>query len=87
MNSQAAHFKILDIPDEEVLNIEKVKIKVPAYARIFASAICSVCGESIMEPRARLKDGKPICLPCAGEAYYQLAGDGITAIPANYNKG
>ncbi len=75
-------FKILDIPDEEVLVINKVKIEMPDYAHIFASNTCSICGESIMEPRVRLKDGKPVCLPCAGEAYYQLAGDGITVIPS-----
>jgi formylmethanofuran dehydrogenase subunit E len=73
-------FRVLEIPDEEVLDIKKVNIDVPAYARIFSSATCSVCGESIMEPRVRLQDGKPVCLPCSGQAYYQLASDGIAAI-------
>ncbi len=73
-------FKVLEIPDEEILNIKKVNIDVPAYARIFTSAKCSVCGESIMEPRARLKDGKFVCLPCSGQAYYQLAGDGMAIV-------
>jgi formylmethanofuran dehydrogenase subunit E len=73
-------FQVLDLPDEELLAVKKVKIDVPAYARIFASVKCSVCGEDIMEPRARMKDGKPICLPCSDHAYYQLAGDGISAI-------
>jgi formylmethanofuran dehydrogenase subunit E len=73
-------FKILKLPDEEVLDIKKLNIDVPAHARIFASVKCSVCGESIMEPRARMKDGKPVCLPCSEQAYYQLAGDGISAV-------
>lgn len=73
-------FRILEIPDEEILSIKRVNIDVPAYASIFASAKCSVCGESIMEPRARLKDGKFVCLPCSGQAYYQLAGDGMTIV-------
>jgi formylmethanofuran dehydrogenase subunit E len=73
-------FKVLEIPDEEVLSIRKVNIEVPAYARIFSSVNCSVCGESIMEPRARMKDGKPVCLPCSGQAYYQLGGDGIAVV-------
>jgi formylmethanofuran dehydrogenase subunit E len=73
-------FRVLEIPDEEILNIKKVNINVPAYARIFSSTRCSVCGESIMEPRARLKDGKFVCLPCSGQAYYQLAGDGMTIV-------
>jgi formylmethanofuran dehydrogenase subunit E len=73
-------FRVLELPDEEVLKTKKVNIDIPAYARIFASVKCSVCGENIMEPRSRIKDGKPICLPCSDQAYYQLAGDGISAI-------
>jgi formylmethanofuran dehydrogenase subunit E len=73
-------FRLLDLPDEKVFDIRKVTADVPSYARIFTSAQCSVCGESIMEPRARMQDGKPICLPCSNQAYYQLAGDGISAI-------
>jgi len=71
-------FRVLEVPDEEVFDIRRVAVDVPAYARIFASAKCSICGENIMEPRARLKDGKPVCIPCSGQEYYQLAGDGIS---------
>ena len=71
-------FKVLDLADEEVFDIRRMAIEVPAYARIFASVKCCVCGENIMEPRARIKDGKPICIPCSGQEYYQLAGDGIS---------
>ena len=73
-------FRVLALPDEEVFDIKKVNADVPAYARIFASIKCSVCGESIMEPRARMKEGKPICLPCSDQEYYQLAGDGISTV-------
>jgi len=73
-------FKTLDILDEEFFNIQRMTIEVPAYARIFASVKCSVCGESIMEPRARVKDGKPVCLGCYDHEYYQLAGDGLSLI-------
>jgi formylmethanofuran dehydrogenase subunit E len=72
-------FRVLKIPDEEILRIQKVKIHVPSYARVFDSAKCSLCGENFIETRSRLKDGKVVCLPCSGQAYYQLAGDGITA--------
>jgi formylmethanofuran dehydrogenase subunit E len=70
-------FRVLELPDDEVLSVKRVKADVPAYARIFNSQTCSVCGESIMEPRVRMNDGRPVCLPCSGQAYYQLAGDGI----------
>jgi formylmethanofuran dehydrogenase subunit E len=73
-------FKVLELPDEEVFDIKRVTTEVPAYARIFANARCSVCGENVMEPRARMKDGKPICIACSGQAYYQMAGDGISII-------
>jgi len=73
-------FRVLELPDEEVFDIKRVAVDVPAYARIFASVRCSVCGENIMEPRARIKNGKPICIPCSVQEYYQLTGDGISVI-------
>jgi hypothetical protein len=33
-----------------------------------------------MGPRSRMMDEKPTCIPCSMQAYYQLAGDGISAI-------
>jgi len=73
-------FKMLDIPDDELFSINHIEIEVPSYAPIFASAKCCVCGENVMEPRVRLKDGNFVCLPCSGQAYYQLDGDGISVI-------
>jgi len=71
-------FKLLDVPDDEVFDVKRMKVEVPAYARIFGNVKCSVCGENIMEPRARMKGDKPVCIPCSGQAYYQLAGDGLS---------
>ncbi len=73
-------FKLLDVPDEELFDIQRIQINVPAYARIFASAKCSICGENVMEPRTRFKDGKPVCILCSDQEFYQLAGDGISTI-------
>jgi len=72
--------RMLDVPDEELFTIDRVTVELPAYARIFGNAYCSVCGERVMEPRARIKDGKPVCIPCSGQEYYQLAGDGISLV-------
>jgi formylmethanofuran dehydrogenase subunit E len=77
---QEYSFRVLKIPDHEVLDVRKVNIVVPAYARVFASRKCALCGEDFIEPYGRLKDGKVVCLPCSEQAYYQLAGNGITAI-------
>ena len=73
-------FEMMDIPDEEMFTIRHLNIEVPSYAKIYGSAVCSVCGESIMEPRARLKDGQPICLGCSSHEYYELNGNGLRLI-------
>jgi len=75
-----ASFKMLDIPDDELFDVNRVKVDVPAYSRIFASVKCSLCGESVMEPRSRIRDGKPVCIPCSGQEYYQLTGNGMSVI-------
>ena len=67
----------LDPPAEELFTVRRQQIEVPAYAPIFASATCALCGESIMESRARLVDGKPACLACISAETYQLDGSGI----------
>ena len=73
-------FKLLELPDEEVFDIEKINIVVPAYAQMHPSMKCTVCGEFVMEPRIRIKDGRPVCIPCSGQEYYQLTGNGMTII-------
>ena len=73
-----ASFRMLDVSDEELLDMQPLTVEVPTFARIFDSATCSICGESVMEPRARMRDGNPICMPCSGHEYYQLSGDGIS---------
>ncbi|MFP3975364.1 MAG: FmdE family protein [Dehalococcoidia bacterium] len=72
-----ASFNMLEVPDEELLDVKTVTADIPGYARMFGSVTCSICGESIMEPRARLIQGKPVCIPCSGQEYYELVGDGI----------
>jgi formylmethanofuran dehydrogenase subunit E len=57
--------RILDADEDALFSIEKVPLESPAKARIFASVTCSGCGEQMMEPRARLRDGKLFCIPCS----------------------
>jgi len=71
-------FGQLELPEEEVFNVTHQEIQAPAFAPLFASVKCSVCGESIMETRARIRDGEPICIACASAEYYQLDGAGIS---------
>jgi len=75
-----ASFRMLDIPDDELFDVTPVAADVPAYSRIFASVKCALCGESVMEPRIRIRDGRSVCIPCSGQEYHQLAGNGMSVI-------
>ena len=55
--------------DEEVCDVRWVDAPLPGPAKIFGSVQCAQCGEAVMEARARLCDGKPVCPDCYGEVY------------------
>ena len=59
--------KILAMPTEELFIIREIAPEIPEKARIFRSVQCASCGEMVAEHRARVKDGKFVCIPCAGE--------------------
>ena len=69
--------ELLDCNDSELFTIERKTITLPKYAPIFASVRCSICGENVMETRVRMRDDKPVCIPCAGDEHYAMKGDGI----------
>jgi len=71
-------FDQLRLPEEEIFDVRRVEIDVPPFAPIFASVQCSMCGESVMETRARMRDGKPVCITCAAAGYHVLDGSGIS---------
>jgi formylmethanofuran dehydrogenase subunit E len=75
-------YQQLNLPEEEIFTVEEKQIDLPPYAPIHESAICSACGESVMETKARLRDGEPICIACAdaqrGATRYVLDGSGIS---------
>ncbi|MBD3296096.1 MAG: formylmethanofuran dehydrogenase [Candidatus Omnitrophica bacterium] len=70
-------FSLLEKDEKDILNIKKAEPPVVEYAPIFESAVCSICGEKVMETRAGIKDGKPVCSGCSGESYWVVAGRGI----------
>jgi formylmethanofuran dehydrogenase subunit E len=55
---------ILHASDEGLFNIRKEKLDLPEEAEIYPSLRCVACGEKVMEPRARIKNGKIVCIPC-----------------------
>lgn len=56
--------QILTRSEGELFKIETIKPDLPSKAKIFKSVVCECCQEKVMEPRARLKDGKVVCLGC-----------------------
>jgi len=59
--------KILAIPFGELFIEKEARSEIPERARISGSVQCAVCGEMVAEHRARIKNGKIVCIPCAGE--------------------
>jgi len=57
--------ELLEMDEEILFRIEEVPVKEPEKARIFKSVLCHYCGEKVMEPRARIRDGQAACIPCA----------------------
>ncbi len=55
---------ILNARDEELFKVTRGKAELPPEARIYSTVRCENCGEKVMEPRARLRNGKVVCMPC-----------------------
>ena len=55
---------ILQAGLEELFDFKKPHFPLPEKARIFASLICEKCGEAVHEGKARIQDGKKVCLDC-----------------------
>lgn len=59
--------KMLIEPPEKYFDIKHVAVELPGKARLFNSVKCSKCGELVAESRARVQDGKFVCIPCFNE--------------------
>jgi formylmethanofuran dehydrogenase subunit E len=55
---------ILDADDKDLFDIQRISIDVPEKAKIYPSVKCTMCGEKVMETRARIKNGDIVCIPC-----------------------
>ncbi len=64
-----ARQRLEELSDAELFDVRWVDALLPERARIFKSVQCSQCGEGVMEARARLRDGQPVCPECYGEVY------------------
>jgi len=70
--------ELIEVPLAEQMLVQTLSLKVPSAARLLPTAVCSRCGEGVMESRVRRQDGQTLCLACAGEAYYLLTAQGIS---------
>lgn len=71
---------ILNSPDTELLNIKRVRLEPPPEAEIYTSLRCEMCGEKVAEPKARIKSGKTLCIPCfigKGSGFERLCPKGF----------
>ncbi len=72
-----AAFALLEQPENDVLHVRDVDVRTTAYAPIHASVECRVCKEKVMETRARLRGGEPVCLSCADDLHWLIDGSGV----------
>lgn len=74
-----AAFAMLKIAFAELFKAERVTAAIPPYAPVHESIVCDKCGESIMSSRIVESGAEKLCIPCAGKAYCQISGEGITS--------
>lgn len=55
---------ILSAKERELMRVTKKKVKLPPEAEIQKSIPCASCKEKVMETKARILDGKILCIPC-----------------------
>ena len=55
---------ILEAPEAALVKIARVTVPLPREASIYQSLTCGMCGEKVAEPKARMKDGRIVCIPC-----------------------
>lgn len=58
---------IFELPEEAFCVKKEVAFDPPEKARIFRSLTCSICNEQVSEHRARIMNGKTVCIPCFEE--------------------
>ena len=65
-------------PPEELFKVDRVKIELSKSdmpGKPYTTTFCSVCGEKVSDGRHVLRGGKPLCISCAEESYYEFIQD------------
>lgn len=58
---------LLTAPLGDIFSYRHVTADIPEKARLFRSVACARCNEMVSESRARVEDGKIVCIPCFSE--------------------
>ena len=61
------------MPDDELFNVQRVKIKYPVKALLGEAkkrVVCVSCGEEVMNGKEVLSEGRTLCKSCSGQSYY-----------------
>ncbi len=64
------------MPDALLLRMADVELKTPVaqlVSRPGRKAVCTACGEEVLNEREVLTPAGPVCRACAGEAYYWVS--------------
>lgn len=70
-------FAVVNAPSNTLFIITHTETPDLAFAPIFDSQVCSICGDKVMETRTHLQNGKSVCIPCANAEYQMVVGQGI----------
>lgn len=57
--------EIMTWSEEQLLKVMPVSVELPEKEPIFNSPCCEFCGEQVMEPWTRLREGRIACVDCA----------------------
>ena len=57
--------RIMAEPEVAIVSVARIPYEELQTARVRKSVVCSGCGESVMDTRARETGDGPICIPCA----------------------
>ncbi|WPD21916.1 MAG: FmdE family protein [Candidatus Electrothrix scaldis] len=66
-NRKSYQQEILSLPDEEIFSFAEPTYELPVKAKIFKTVVCEQCGETAVEAKIRLYEGKKLCLDCTSE--------------------
>jgi formylmethanofuran dehydrogenase subunit E len=72
--AEATILKISQIPEDKLVTLQEVTLKIPENdlpgpPRV--KVVCASCGETVVDGRHVVKNGKTLCRACAGDAYFR----------------